>query len=154
VGTSKAITDRHVLDAFSFAGGGGTDSRGWLDTYSDGVQGAPRRPLRASGNDVAPGLHRSSQQGGLRSTDGDPFAQVAGTPDAQHEASLRAGALRFRWSGSYPDFSGIGGYRRLYLLSDQRSTNTATLMGLGEIEDDRDNRSAIDTFPARHALPR
>jgi RHS repeat-associated protein len=45
-------------------------------------------------------------------------------PLSVNSKSLRAGALRFRWNGSY-------GYRTLYLLSGQQTTNTATLMHVG-----------------------
>jgi RHS repeat-associated protein len=98
--TSKVITDRYVFDAYPFAGGGGSDSRGSLSARSNGLtrSGGARlaeghcslatssnvpghahcRPLRASGNDVAPGLHNTTE----------------------------GNALRFRWNGSY-------GYRTL-----------------------------------------
>jgi len=50
----------------------------------------------AYGNDVAPGLHNTTE----------------------------GNALRFRWNGSY-------GYRTLYLLTGQQTTNTATIMHVG-----------------------
>ena len=50
----------------------------------------------AYGNDVAPGLHNTTE----------------------------GNALKFRWNGSY-------GYRTLYLLTGQQSTNTATIMHVG-----------------------
>ncbi|GMV35918.1 MAG: hypothetical protein AMXMBFR61_04260 [Fimbriimonadales bacterium] len=144
--TSKVVTDRYVHDVYPFAGGGASDPRSALPPRCHVVEHARRRPGSASGNDVASRLHCSYKQGDRDSTEDDPFALVPPVPGVQHNAGLRAGgtdaapnlhntaegnSLRFRWNGSYPDSSGTSGYRTLYLLSGQQTTNTATVMHVG-----------------------
>ncbi|GMV35923.1 MAG: hypothetical protein AMXMBFR61_04310 [Fimbriimonadales bacterium] len=163
--TSKVITDRYVPDAYPFAGGGGSDPRSALPPRCHVVEHARRRPRSASGKGVASRLHYSYKQGDRGSTEDDPFALAAPVPGVQHRSALRAGgsdaapelhntaegnSLRFRWNGSYgyrtlylltgqqttntatvSEFSRTGGYRAIYLLSGQQTTNTATVMHAG-----------------------
>jgi len=103
-----AVAVRHVWDAGGYQG------------YYRNEGGSPTRLALRDGLGHVRGLMNTSKS----ITDRYVFDAYGNDMAPNLHNTTEGNALRFRWNGSY-------GYRTLYLLSGQQSTNTATVMHVG-----------------------